>query len=142
MYLQTPVPMQPKTGQLLPNAIAAPRSLRRAKAARRDARNFGSVESAAALSGSVQSLELVRPHRCLRSTTNSLFNQICGGPFSAVSKPIFHDLRVQHLHLHTFAPLESNQKNMKSASGTHQPGEKHSPGEETSRPQQCNKAWG
>jgi len=41
--------------------------------------------------------------------------------------------------LHTFALFESNLENMKSASGKRHPGEKHSPGEETIRPQQCRR---
>ena len=43
-------------------------------------------------------------------------------------------------YVHTFAPLKSNRKTMKSASGKRHPDEAHGPGEETSRPQQCNEA--
>ena len=43
--------------------------------------------------------------------------------------------------MRTITPFESNLKTMKSASGKGHPGEKHSPGEETSRPQQCSEAW-
>ena len=41
-----------------------------------------------------------------------------------------------------FAPFESNLETMKSASGKRHPGEKHNPGEETNRPQQCSEACG
>ena len=44
--------------------------------------------------------------------------------------------------LHTCAPLESNLKTKKDANGKRHPDEAHSPGEETSRPQQCSEAWG
>ena len=43
--------------------------------------------------------------------------------------------------LHTFAPSDSNLETMRSASGKRHPGEKHNPGEETSRPQQCRELW-
>ena len=50
---------------------------------------------------------------------------------------------LKHIHdLHTFAPLESNRKTMKSASGKRPPDEAHGPGEVTIRPQQCSEAWG
>ena len=39
-------------------------------------------------------------------------------------------------YLHTFAPLESNWKTMKSASGKRPPDEAHGPGKEAIRPQQ------
>ena len=43
---------------------------------------------------------------------------------------------------HTFAPFDSNLETMRSASGKRHPGEKHNPGEETSRPRQCSEACG
>ena len=42
--------------------------------------------------------------------------------------------------LHTFAPLESNWKTMKSASGKRPPDEAHGPGDETIRPQRSSEA--
>ena len=39
-------------------------------------------------------------------------------------------------NLHTFAPLESDRKTMKSASGKRPPDEAHGPGKEAIRPQQ------
>jgi hypothetical protein len=39
-------------------------------------------------------------------------------------------------------PFESNLKTLKNASGKRHPGEKHSPREETGRPQQCSEARG
>ena len=69
------------------------------------------------------------------------------GSLSAVSKPMFaskysfesscRDLQ----DFHTSAPFESNLKTKKSASGKRHPDEAHSSGKETSRPQQCSKAW-
>ena len=42
----------------------------------------------------------------------------------------------------TFAPFESNLKNMKSASGKGPPDEAHGPGEDPIRPQRSGEAWG
>ena len=69
--------------------------------------------------------------------------QTLRGSFSAVSTPpiarigasfsIFRDLQ----DLQIFGPFESNLETMKSASCKRLPGAKHNPGEENSRPHQC-----
>ena len=85
---------------------------------------------------------------CFLTLEFGYFWQTLRGPFSAVSTPSFaskysfESSRRDLQDVHTFPPLESNLKTMKSASGKRHPGEKHRPGEETGRPQQCSEAWG
>ena len=67
--------------------------------------------------------------------------QILRGAFSAVLWPMFSSAFFE-IYKHTLAPLESNLKTKKSASGKRHPDEAHGPGENTSRPQQCSAAWG